>query len=45
MEIKVWLKNIGVGVVKNGCAQSGLRTLKFVQSQKGINEINWFLVC
>ena len=44
MEIKSSLKNIGVGVVKNGCGHSGLRTIKLAVSQKGINEINWFLV-
>ena len=38
MEIKSWLKNIGVGVVKNGCGYSGLRTLAV--SQETINGIN-----
>ena len=33
-----------MGVVKNGCGHSGLRTIKLAVSQKGINEINWFLV-
>ena len=28
IEIKSWLKNISMGVVKNGCDHSGLRTLK-----------------
>ena len=42
MEIKSWLKNTGVGMANNG---SGLRTLKLALSQKGIPEINWFLVC
>ena len=27
MEIKILLRNIGVGLVKNGCGHSGLRTL------------------
>ena len=45
MEIKSWSKNIGVGLVKNGCGHSGLRTLKLAVSQEGINLINWFLVC
>ena len=45
MEIKSWLKYIDVGLVKNGCGHSGLRTLKLTVSQKGINGINWFLVC
>ena len=34
-----------VGMVKNGCGNSGLRRLKLAVSQKGINRINWFLVC
>ena len=45
MEIKSWLKNIWVGMVKNGCDHPGLRTLKLAIPQKGSNEINWFLVC
>ena len=45
MEIKSWLKNIGVGIVKNGCDHSSLRTLKLTVSQVGIIGINWFLVC
>ena len=45
MEIKSWLKNMGLGVVKNRCGYSGLRTLKLAVSLKGINGINWFLVC
>ena len=40
MEIKCWLKNIGVGVVKNECGHSDLRTLRFAVSQEGINGIN-----
>ena len=45
MEIKSWLKNIVVGVVKNGCGHSCLKILKLAVSQKGITVINWFLVC
>ena len=45
MEIKSCLKNIGVSLVKNGCGQSGLTTLKLAVSVKGTNGINWFLVC
>ena len=45
MEIKSWLKNIGVGVVKNGCDHPGLRTLKLAIPQKVSNGTNWFLVC
>ena len=45
IEIKSWLKNIGVGMVKNGCGHSVLRTLKLAVCQGKMNEINWFLVC
>ena len=44
IEIKSWLKNIGMGVVINGCAHSGCWYLKFAVSHKEINGINWFLV-
>ena len=40
MEIKNCLKNIGVGMVKNGGDHSGLRTLKLAVSQEGIIGIN-----
>ena len=43
-KLKVGWK-IGVGMAKNGCGYSGLRILKLAVSQKGINGINWFLVC
>ena len=39
MEIKSWLKNIGVGMVKNG---RGHTDLKLAVSQRGMNRINWF---
>ena len=45
MEIKHWLKNIGMRVVKNGCGKSGHMTQKSTVSQERINGINWFLVC
>ena len=45
IQIKSWLKNIGVGIVKTGCGHSGLRTLKLVVSLEGINRVSWFLVC
>ena len=32
IEIKSWLKNIGLGMVKIGCGHSGLRTLKLAVS-------------
>ena len=38
MKLKSWLKNIEVGVVKNGCGYSSLRTLKLAVSQKGMND-------
>ena len=45
MEIISWLKNTGVGVVKNGFGHSCCRTLKLAVSQEGNNGINWFLAC
>ena len=45
IKIKSWLKTIRVGVIKNGCGHSGLRTLKLAVSQEGINGVSWFLVC
>ena len=45
MEIKSWLKNIGVGMAKNEFGYSCHRTLKLAEPQKGIRGINWFLVC
>ena len=41
-EIKSWLKNFGVGMVRNGCGQSGHGTLKLTVSQEGIDGMNWF---
>ena len=34
MQIKRWLKIFGVYIVKNGCGQSGDRTLKLTVSKK-----------
>ena len=34
-----------MGMVKNGCGHSGLRTLKLAVSQERINRVSWFLVC
>ena len=45
IKIKNWLKNIGLGLVKNGCGHSGHRTLKLAVSQEGVTGINWFLEC
>ena len=44
IEIKSWLKNIGLGMVNNGCGHFGHRTLKLAASQKGINGVSWFLM-
>ena len=38
-------KNIGVGKVINGCAQSDCRTQKLAVSHQEIKGINWFLMC
>ena len=45
MEIKSWLKNTGVGMVKNGIDHSGLRTIKLAVYQGVINRVSWFLIC
>ena len=45
MEIRSWLENIEVGIVKNGCDHSVLRTLKLAVCQGEMDVINWFLVC
>ena len=42
MGIRDWLKNIGVGVFKNGCGQSVLRTLISAVCQEEMNGINGF---
>ena len=41
IEMISWLKSIGMGVVKNGCSYSGLRTLKLALYQEGINRVSW----
>ena len=45
IEIKNWLKNIRVCMVKNRCVHSGHRTLKLVVSQEEISRMHWFSVC
>ena len=40
IKMRGWLKNIGVGLVKNGCGHSVLRTLKLAVCQGKMNEIN-----
>ena len=42
---KSWSKNFWVGMVKNGCEQSGHRILKLNVSQKWTDRINWFFAC
>ena len=43
-EIKGWLKNIGLDMVKNGCGNSDLRNLKLAVSQEAIDGINLMFV-
>ena len=45
IENKSWLKNIGMGMVKNRCDHFGFRTLELAVSQEGINGVSLFLVC
>ena len=35
---------LGVGMVKNGCGQSGDRTLKLTVSEGWIDGVNWFFL-
>ena len=44
-KLKVDLKMFWVGMVKNGCGQSGHRTLKLTVSQEWIDGLNWFFAC
>ena len=43
--IKSWLENMGICMVKSRYGHVGLRTLKLAVSQKRINGIIWFLAC
>ena len=45
IEIRSWLKNIEMGMVKHGCGHFGYRTQTLTVSQEGINRINWLFVC
>ena len=45
MESRSWLKNIGLGIFKNGYGHSALRTLRLAVRQGKMNERNWILVC
>ena len=40
MKIKNLVKNIWVGMAKNGCGHSGLRKLKLAVSEEGIKGMN-----
>ena len=44
-QIKSWLQNFWMGVVKNGCSQSGHDTLKLTVSQEWIDGMIWFFTC
>ena len=43
--VKSWSKIHWVGMVKNGCDQSGIGILKLTVSQNWTDEITWFLAC
>ena len=45
MQIKRWLKILGVGMIKNGCGQSCDGTLKLMVSEECTDGINWFFLC
>ena len=44
-QIKWWFKILQVGIVKNGCGQSGDWDLKLTVSEEWKNGINWFFAC
>ena len=43
MQIKMWLGFFGVGMIKNGCSQSGDGTLKLTVSEEWTGGITTFL--
>ena len=43
--MKINLKVLGVGMVKNGCGQSCDGTLKLTVSEEWTDGINWFFAC
>ena len=45
MDIKSWLKNVGLGMVKYGRDHSGHKALKSAVSEYGIDELSWFFEC
>ena len=44
-QIKRWSKFFYLGMVKNGCGQSGCRNLKLTASQEWTDGVNLFLAC
>ena len=42
---KIWSKSFWLGMVENGCGQSGHGTLKLTVSQEWIDGMNWFFAC
>ena len=44
-KLKVGQKFFGVSMVKNGCGQSGHKTLKLTVSQKWTDGIKWVFAC
>ena len=44
-KLKSCLKIFGVGMVKNGCGQSGDGSLKLTVSEEWTDGINWFVLC
>ena len=43
MQIEMWLKILGIGMVRNGCGQSGDGTLKLTVSEEWADRITDFL--
>ena len=44
-KLKVGWKFLMVSMVKNGCDQSGDRTVKMTVSEEWIDGIDWFFAC
>ena len=45
LKAKSWSKSFWLSMVKNGCGQYGLWTLKLTVTQEWIDGINWFFGC
>ena len=43
--IKNWSKILWLGMLRNGCGQSGHRTIKLTVSQELFDRMNWFFAC